>query len=110
MKKEVDFNLCYEEEKKNLIGLLIENNFDEVFEPLASESLRFFLPMNGLCLIDYQEFQRSKKRFNDLDIEIIKMKKENLLKIFTSKFLLIGAIKKKKNLFMLPKDYLRSKI
>ncbi|KAI4834865.1 W2 domain-containing protein [Plasmodium brasilianum] len=104
MKKEVDFNLCYDEEKKSLIGLLIENNFDEIYEPLTTESLRFFLPLNGVCLIDYQlhffrqnnikkiyivvthhekellkyieNFQRCKKKYHDLDIEIIKMNKK----------------------------------
>ncbi|GAB68977.1 hypothetical protein PCYB_144050, partial [Plasmodium cynomolgi strain B] len=104
MKKEVDFNLLYDEEKKNLVGLLIENNFDEIYEPITTESLRFFLPLNGACLIDYQlhffkqnnikkiyivvthhekelqhyieKFQKSKKRYNDLDIEIIKLSKK----------------------------------
>ncbi|KMZ78061.1 hypothetical protein PVIIG_00748 [Plasmodium vivax India VII] len=104
MKKEVDFNLLYDEEKKNLVGLLIENNFDEIYEPLTTESLRFFVPLNGACLIDYQlhffkqnnikkiyvvvthhekelqhyieKFQKSKKRYNDLDIEIIKLSKK----------------------------------
>ncbi|KEG04127.1 hypothetical protein YYE_01030 [Plasmodium vinckei vinckei] len=106
MKKEITFNVCYgeEEEKKNVVGLLVENNFDEVYEPLTSESLRFFLPLNGLYVIDYQlhffkyndikkiyivvthhekelqsyveKFQKSKRRYNDLDIEIIKMNKK----------------------------------
>ncbi|EUD69001.1 hypothetical protein C922_00692 [Plasmodium inui San Antonio 1] len=104
MKKEVDFNLLYDEEKKNLVGLLIENNFDEIYEPITTESLRFFVPLNGACLIDYQlhffkqnnikkiyivvthhekelqhyiqKFQKSKKRYNDLDIEIIKLSKK----------------------------------
>ncbi|KJP86436.1 hypothetical protein AK88_03898 [Plasmodium fragile] len=104
MKKEVDFNLLYDEEKKNLVGLLIENNFDEIYEPITTESLRFFVPLNGACLIDYQlhffkqnnikkiyivvthhekelqhyieKFQKSTKRYNDLDIEIIKLSKK----------------------------------
>ncbi|VTZ70994.1 conserved Plasmodium protein, unknown function [Plasmodium chabaudi chabaudi] len=106
MKKEITFNVCYgeEEEKKNVVGLLVENNFDEVYEPLTSESLRFFLPLNGLYVIDYQlhffkyndikkiyivvthhekelqsyveKFQKSKRKYNDLDIEIIKMNKK----------------------------------
>lgn len=105
MKKEITFNVCYgEEEKKNVMGLLVENNFDEVYEPLTSESLMFFLPLNGLYVIDYQlhffkyndikkiyivvthhenelqsyveKFQKSKRKYNDLDIEIIKMNKK----------------------------------
>ncbi|SCN63028.1 conserved Plasmodium protein, unknown function [Plasmodium chabaudi adami] len=106
MKKEITFNVCYgeEEEKKNVVGLLVENNFDEVYEPLTSESLRFFLPLNGLYVIDYQlhffkyndikkiyivvthhekelqsyveKFQKSKRKYSDLDIEIIKMNKK----------------------------------
>ncbi|CAD2113637.1 conserved Plasmodium protein, unknown function [Plasmodium vinckei] len=106
MKKEITFNVCYgeEEEKKNVVGLLVENNFDEVYEPLTTESLRFFLPLNGLYVIDYQlhffryndikkiyivvthhekelqsyveKFQKSKRKYNDLDIEIIKMNKK----------------------------------
>ncbi|CRG97708.1 conserved Plasmodium protein, unknown function [Plasmodium gallinaceum] len=104
MKKEIDFNICYGEEKQNLIGLLIENNFDDIYDPLTTESLRFFLPLNGVCLIDFQlhffkqnnikkiyvvvthhekellnyieKFQKSKKKYSDLDIEVIKMNKK----------------------------------
>ncbi|CRH02568.1 conserved Plasmodium protein, unknown function [Plasmodium relictum] len=104
MKKEIDFNICYGEEKQNLIGLLIENNFDEIYEPITTESLRFFLPLNGVYLIDFQlhffrqnnikkiyivvthhekellnyieKFQKKKKKYNDLDIEVIKMNKK----------------------------------
>ncbi|VWU50194.1 conserved protein, unknown function [Hepatocystis sp. ex Piliocolobus tephrosceles] len=101
MKKDGDFNLILEEDKKNIIGLLVENNFDKIFNPITTESLRFFLPLNGVCLIDYQlhffkinnikkiyivvthhekelqkyieKFQKSKKKYGSLDIEIIKM-------------------------------------
>lgn len=103
MKKGEDLGFFYEEEKQNVVGLLVENNFDEVFEPLPSESLRFFLPLNGTYLIDFQlnffccnnvkkiyiivthhekellqyieEFQKRKRRYGELDIEIIKMNK-----------------------------------
>ncbi|GAW83521.1 hypothetical protein, conserved [Plasmodium gonderi] len=104
MKKDADFNVFYDEEKKNLVGLLVENNFDEIYEPLTTESLRLFLPLNGVYLIDYQlhffkqnnikkiyiivthhekellhyieKFQKSKKRYHDLNIEIIKLSKK----------------------------------